>query len=216
MGQPRQRPKIRRRPHRTKRSGTSWTDRQTRSLLPRNCIKAPPLMPMKEQNFPGGVYQNLKNIMVIPTTLFVLIMLSAFPAVFATQARPFKGDISGNSIALSQTSNSITATVYLTHLGNSHLIGTTTVTGQSECGGFVGTEKDTITSPNGDGIRLSGHGVSCPTSPTVFQDNVTFTVTGGTGRFSTASGSGTIHTTIVITSLTTATFTATITGTISY
>ncbi len=154
--------------------------------------------------------------MVIPIILFVLVMLGAFPAALAIHARPFNGHISGNSIAISQTSNSITATVHLTHLGNSHLIGTTTVTGQSECGGFVGIEKDTITAANGDEIRLSGNGVSCPTTPAVFQDNVTFTITGGTGRFTTASGSGTIHTTIVITSLTTATFTATIAGTISY
>jgi len=127
--------------------------------------------------------------------------------------------MSGTGVATSATRNSITATVSLEHLGKSMLVGTTSVTGTSNCGGFVGRERDTITAANGDRIFVSGNGVSCPTSsnPPTFQDTVTFTVTGGTGRFAQASGSGQVHTTIVITSPTgDSTFTATITGTITY
>ena len=147
--------------------------------------------------------------------MLAILVVIVFPA-FASNSTPFEGRMSGSSVAISQTSNSIKATVHLEHLGNSQLVGTTTVTGQTECGGFVGTEQDTITSANGDQIFLSGNGTSCPASPAVFQDTVTFAVTGGTGRFAGASGSGTLHTTIDITSLTTATFTATISGSIAY
>lgn len=148
--------------------------------------------------------------------LSLLTVIWAFPAALAAPERPFNGHMSGNSIATSQTTNHITATIFLEHLGKSQLDGTTTVTGFSDCNGFVGTEQDTITAPNGDKIFISGNGVSCPASPTVFQDTVAFTVTGGTGRFSDASGSGKVQTTINITSQTTATFTANISGTIAY
>lgn len=153
---------------------------------------------------------------MILTAALAVLMVSVFPAAFASHSTPFNGNMSGNSVAISQTSNSIRATVMLEHLGKSQLVGTTTVTGQTECRGFVGTEKDTITAANDDQIFISGNGTSCPTSPTVFQDTVSFTITGGTGHFAHASGSGTIHTTIDITSLTTATFTATISGSIAY
>jgi hypothetical protein len=153
---------------------------------------------------------------MILAVLTLLVAVGSLPAAFATSAVPFDGHMSGSSIAISPTSNHITATLYLEHLGKSHLVGTTSVTGQTRCGGFVGTETDIITAANGDEIFVFGNGVSCPTSPTVFHDNVTFTVTGGTGHFTGASGSGTVHTTIVITSETTSTFTAIIDGTISY
>ena len=149
------------------------------------------------------------------TVILTILTVTFFPTAFGSHSTPLDGRMSGNSVAISQTSNDIRANVHLEHLGNSQLVGTTTVTGQNSCGGFVGTEKDTITSPNGDQIFTFGHGTSCPTSPTVFQDTVTFTITGGTGRFADASGSGTVQTTIDITSMTTATFTATIRGTIT-
>ena len=158
----------------------------------------------------------MKKMIMLPVLLAVLSLVSAFPMVFAAHAVPFKGRMSGNGIATSQTSNAITATVYLGHLGKSKLVGTTTVTGLSACGGFVGVETDIITAANGDEVFISGTGISCPASPTVFQDTVTFSITGGTGRFAYASGSGVTQTTIYITSQTTSTFTATISGTISF
>ena len=161
----------------------------------------------------------MKRLIIVPAILSFLIAISTVPATFATHSVPLNGSMSGSGIATSETTNSITATVHLEHLGKSVLVGTTMVTGHSECNGFVGRETDTITSADGDKIFVSGNGVSCPTSsnPLTFQDTVTFTVTGGTGRFSNASGSGVTHTTIVITSPSgDSTFTATITGTITY
>ena len=161
----------------------------------------------------------MKRLILVPAILSILMSLGAFPAALASSSTPFNGRMSGSGIATSETTNSITATVYLEHLGKAMLVGTTTVTGKSECGGFIGIEKDTITAANGDEVFTSGNGVSCPVSsnPIVFRDTVTFAVVGGTGRFADASGSGTVQTTIVITSPTGAsTFTATITGAISY
>ena len=157
--------------------------------------------------------------LIIIATLSTLILLGAFSPAFATHPVPFNGRMSGSGTATSQTTNSIVATVHLQHFGKSRLVGTTTVTGTSACGGFVGTEVDTITASNGDKILVSGDGVSCPVSanPIMFQDNVTFTITGGTGRFEHASGSGVVHTAITITSPSgDSTFSASITGTITY
>ena len=158
----------------------------------------------------------MKRMITIPVIVAVLSLVGAFPTVFAAHAVPFNGHMSGSGTATSQTSNVITATVYLEHLGKSNLVGTTTVTGQSTCGGFVGVETDIITAANGDEVFLSGTGVSCPASPTIFQDTVTFSITGGTGRFADATGLGITQTTINLTSQTTSTFTATISGTISF
>jgi len=161
----------------------------------------------------------MKTMILIPAILSILTIVGAFPVVFASHATPLEGHMAGTGVATSQTSNNITATVYLTHLGKSMLTGTTMVTGTNECHGFTGHEQDTITSASGDKIFLTGSGTSCPTStnPPMFQDTVTFTVTGGTGRFTHATGSGTTQTTITITSANGASsFTADIDGTISY
>jgi len=161
----------------------------------------------------------MKKLVVFSTILCFLTVIGTLPAVLAVNSTPLKGSLSGTGVATSQTTNSITARIQLTHLGNSSLDGTTIVTGRSDCGGFVGKEIDTITAPNGDKIFLSGNGRSCPVSitPLVFNDTVTFSVTGGTGRFSNASGSGVTQTTLTITLPSGAsTFTATIDGTINY
>ena len=161
----------------------------------------------------------MKRIILVPTALCLLTIISILPVVAARHSTPLNGSMTGSGIATSQATNSITATIHLNHLGESSLVGTTTVTGTSDCNGFVGHEEDTITSANGDQLFVSGQGKSCPvsTNPLVFQDTVTFTINGGTGRFAHASGSGTTQTTITITSPDGAsTFTATITGSISY
>src|SRR6266540_2989665 len=152
----------------------------------------------------------MKNAILIATVLSALVVVvGAFPAAFATHSVPFNGSLSGSGTATSQNLNRITAKGHLSGLGKIMLVGTTTVTGLSECGGFVGTEQDTITAANGDQVSIAGNGVSCPGSDqNVFQDTVHFTITGGTGRFAEASGSGTIQTTLFVTSPTSSTFSA--------
>jgi hypothetical protein len=78
-------------------------------------------------------------------------------------------------------------------------------------------ETDTYIAANGDKVFLTVHDTLCPTStPNVFHLSGAFTVTGGTGRFEGASGSGTVQASIVFLSGTTGTFSGTTVGTIAY
>lgn len=62
--------------------------------------------------------------------------------------------------------------------------------------GHAETRATTLFAANGDQITLVGTGYSCPTGPTTLTAVDSYVVTGGTGRFSGASGSGTITGTI--------------------
>jgi hypothetical protein len=55
----------------------------------------------------------------------------------------------------------------------------------------IATETMTLTGATGDSISLSLHGTGCWTSPTTQTILLFYVVTGGTGRFSGATGSGT-------------------------
>lgn len=71
----------------------------------------------------------------------------------------------------------------------------------------------TLTAANGDTLTLAATGTNCPTSvPTMKTAFDNYTVTGGTGRFAGASGSGTISATI---DLATRTAVVTVSGTLS-
>ena len=66
----------------------------------------------------------------------------------------------------------------------------------------------TLTAANGDQVVATGAGQNCLTdNPDVQNETVTYTVTGGTGRFSGAGGSGTWHTHVIITAETATTTT---------
>ncbi len=161
----------------------------------------------------------MKRLILIATILAVLAMLGAFPVAFATHSRPFNGSASGSVTATSQTTVTITGTGHLEHLGKTMFAGTGTLTGRSECGGFTATEQDTLTA-NGDEVFISASDVICPTSnpnelPFHAQLTASLTITGGTGHFAHASGSGTAQVSIVMTS-TAETFSATFAGTITY
>lgn len=62
------------------------------------------------------------------------------------------------------------------------------------CATFV--EYTTFTAADGSTMTLVQTGTGCFTSPTTASANATYTVTGGTGRFSGATGSGTATTTV--------------------
>lgn len=145
------------------------------------------------------------------------MVLSAFPAAFAIHSVPFNGRGSGTFVDTSQTTVLITGTGYYENLGLTTLRFPSTITGAAECGGFTAVEQDTYTAANGDSVFQTVHDTICPTStPHAFQLTGSFTVTGGTGRFAHATGSGTVHASIMFTSMTSGTFSGTQTGTISY
>jgi hypothetical protein len=159
----------------------------------------------------------MKRMILLPAILAVLAVLSAFPAAFATHSRHYNGSVSGTFTLTSQTTASISGTGHETHLGKVVFAATSTMTGQSECGGFNAKEQVTTTAANGDKLFESANDVFCPTSdPHMFQLTASSTITGGTGRFSDASGSTTAHVTVAQTSMTGGTFSGTFTGTITY
>lgn len=149
--------------------------------------------------------------------LGLLTILGAFPAAFATHSAPFNGSGSGTFTDTSPTTVLITGTGYYDHLGLTTLRFPSTITGMAACGGFTAIEQDTYTGANGDSVFQTVHDTICPTStPGAFQLTGSFTVTGGTGRFVDASGSGTVSASVTFTSATSGTFVGTQTGTITY
>jgi hypothetical protein len=90
-------------------------------------------------------------------------------------------------------------------------------TGSASCqGGLTVTEQDTFTAANGDKLFSSSNDIACPTSAATFHFTGSWTITGGTGRFEDASGTGSIDYAAVETSSTSETFSSTITRTITY
>jgi hypothetical protein len=154
---------------------------------------------------------------LILSVLGLLTILSVFPATFAAHSSPFNGSGSGTFTDTSPTTVLVTGTGYYDHLGFTTLRFPSTITGQAACGGFTATEQDTYTASNGDSVLQTVHDTICPTNaPNAFTLTGSFTVTGGTGRFADASGSGTVQASITFTSATTGTFSGTQTGTITY
>jgi len=154
---------------------------------------------------------------LLTTIVGLLTILGAFPAAFATHSTPFNGTGSGIFTDTSPTTVLITGTGYYDHLGLTTLRFPSTITGPAACGGFTATEQDTYTAANGDGVFQTVYDTICPTTtPNAFTLTGSFTVTGGSGRFAGASGSGTVQASITFTSATTGTFSGTQAGTISY
>jgi hypothetical protein len=154
---------------------------------------------------------------LILTVLGLLTVVSAFPAAFAAHSTPFNGNGTGTFTDTSPTTVLIAGTGHYDHLGLTTLRFPSTITGQAACGGFTATEQDNYTGANGDSVYLTVHDTICPTSsPGAFQLSGSFTVTGGTGRFVDASGSGTVSAAVTFTSATSGTFAGKQTGTITY
>jgi len=160
----------------------------------------------------------MKRVIVIPTILAVVAVLGVFPVAFATHSNPFNGSLSGSFTLPTPNSAILTGTSNFEHLGKTTLAGTAHGTGPAACkGGFTAKEQDTLTAANGDDVFISSIDVACPTSdPNTFQFTSSFTITGGTGRFTDASGSGTGQFSAVSTSAHAGTLSGTLTGTITY
>jgi hypothetical protein len=104
---------------------------------------------------------------------------------------------------------------HATHMGKIQFSGLTVVNLASNCGPgcFTDSGPNTLTAANGDQITLDNTGKNSATSdPTIRTKTGTYVVTGGTGRFSGASGSGTAS---VIINTATSTSVGTLTGVLS-
>lgn len=154
---------------------------------------------------------------LVSCILAVLVVLSTSSAVFATSQVPFAGSGSGTFADTSPMTVALAGAGHYTHLGLTAIAATSTITGFFPCGGFTATEQDAYTGANGDAVYLTVNEVFCSTSaPNVFVFTGQFAVTGGTGRFEDATGSGTIMATATFLTATSGTFTGTTDGTISY
>jgi hypothetical protein len=172
---------------------------------------------------PEALYRKIPSIdgldmrVLVPAILAVVLVLGMSPAVFAVSPVPFEGSGSGTFSDTSSNTVALTGSGHYTHLGLTTITATSTITGTSACGGFTATEQDTYAGANGDAVYLTVHEVFCSTSASnVFLLSGTFTVTGGTGRFEGASGSGTIQATATFLAATSGSFSGTTAGTIAY
>jgi len=167
-------------------------------------------------DYDGGVYIRMKRLVLIPAALAIMA-LAAFPVVFASHSEPLNGSFSGTFTLTSQTKATITGSGHLQHFGETSFAALSSVTGSASCqGGFTADEQETYTAANGDKVFTSSNDVLCPTYTNTFQITGSWTITGGTGRFEDASGTGTFHASGVMTSSTSGTFSLTTTGTITY
>jgi hypothetical protein len=126
----------------------------------------------------------------------VLVITAGPQRAFAGTQVPFKGSYSGTiSPPHGPPPVTLSGSGTATHLGRSTNSGTVTVTSEpASCsGGFHTHNLETLTSTDGDQINLTISDQPCPVSPGVFQGSGTYVVTGGTGRFAGASGSGSFY-----------------------
>jgi hypothetical protein len=111
---------------------------------------------------------------------------------------PFEGSYSGAVQFTGPTTALFTGTGISSHLGRGANEGNIMITGtiadpNTGCvGGIVNTNVEKLTASNGDSLTLTSYDVGCPTSPGLYHGTGTWTVTGGTGRFSGATGQGTL------------------------
>jgi hypothetical protein len=128
-------------------------------------------------------------------------------------ATTFESIISATLCGTSSLCITVTGSGEATHLGtiqDSTFI-TVDLTSNPAPGCNTQTLDTTFTAANGDQLTLHGTGVSCATGPTTVTVMDSFVVSGGTGRFSGASGSITdTGTANLVTSTAVATFDGTI------
>ena len=157
---------------------------------------------------------------LLPLVAFLalgLVAVGANAASAAALAVPFKASVSGTvtqtgltTFALAGTGNDLIAS----HLGKISYAGSVTITGvDPNTGVITDTLTEMLTAANGDTLMLLCQQVATPISPGVYHGVDQWTVVGGTGRFSGATGSGTGDTYV---DLNAGTFTKQSTGTIRY
>ena len=149
--------------------------------------------------------------------------LVAVAPVSAAQAAPFNAAISGTLQVTGGNEFGPTSAVYggqglATMLGPSRMQGDITITGPAECpNGFAATHTDTLTGKNGSQLLVTVMETSCPrpSDPGTYDCTGTYTVTGGTGRYSTATGGGTWSGSLTFVSQYEGTFDTTYSGVLS-
>lgn len=124
------------------------------------------------------------------------------PVAFAANAVPFSADIVTQEIlhpdpvacpTFPYLAGTTTGVGKATHLGAATGMGSDCVTPTSPTTFQFGNGQLTIVAANGDELRATYHGTLVPSPLPPFSTiNGSYTITGGTGRFSGATGGGTL------------------------
>jgi hypothetical protein len=121
------------------------------------------------------------------------LALGAHAAAAAGGQTSFKAMLSGTAMFASQTTVLFSGSGSATRMGQITNDGSIVITGSdSSCsGGVANTNTEKLTDNDGDTLTTTSRDVACPIGPGQFHGTGQWTVTGGTGRFSGASGHGT-------------------------
>lgn len=126
----------------------------------------------------------------------ILLLLTALSlttiTAAASQNLPFRLGDEG-TIAFTGSTATTAGTGNTTLMGRIRSEGTLTIVGQPGCvnePGFAAEMQDTFTAANGDRVMTAITMQLCPIAPGIYHGVGTYFVTGGTGRFAGATGSG--------------------------
>ena len=126
--------------------------------------------------------------MPLVTALALSVMTTS-----ASQNLPFRLGDEGTITFTSLSTATTAGTGNATHMGRIRSDGNLTIVGQPSCigneVGFAAEMQDTFTRANGDKLMTAITMQLCPIAPGIYHGG-TYVVTGGTGRFSNATGSG--------------------------
>jgi len=107
---------------------------------------------------------------------------------------PFSGTYSGTA-TFGPNGPTFNGAGIATQLGSGTSHGYSVITGidNSRClGGVANVNYETLTAANGDLLYIASDDVACPTGPNMYHGTGSWVVTGGTGRFSGATGQGSL------------------------
>jgi hypothetical protein len=132
-----------------------------------------------------------KNSTILP--VLTALALSATTAT-ARENLPFRLGDEGTITFTSESTATTAGTGNATHLGRITSDGNLTIVGEASCidneVGFLAEMQDTFTAANGDKVMTAITMQLCPIAPGIYHGVGTYIVTGGTGRFANATGSG--------------------------
>jgi hypothetical protein len=132
-----------------------------------------------------------KSLTILP--LVTALALSVMTAS-ASQNLPFRLGDEGTITFTSPSTATTAGTGNATHMGRIRSDGGLTIVGQANCigneVGFAAEMQDTFTAANGDKLMTAITMQLCPIAPGIYHGVGTYVVTGGTGRFANATGSG--------------------------
>ena len=131
-----------------------------------------------------------KNSTILP----LLIALALAMTASASENLPFQLGDEGTITFTSPSTATTAGTGNATHLGRITSHGNLTIVGEASCidneVGFSAEMQDTFTAANGEIVTTAITMQLCPIAPGIYHGVGTYIVTGGTGRFANATGSG--------------------------